>query len=95
MLSMAVNISGRQIHLANLCKTVGVALELSKLTPACLELELTESELMEDAEGIIGLLRHLKAMGVTTGYLVLSLAFHPMPYTAEIQLLGPTSAHQP
>ncbi len=61
---MAVNISGRQIQLADLCQTVKVALETSRLTPACLELELTESQLMKDAEGIIGLLSRLKAMGV-------------------------------
>ena len=64
MPSMAVNISGRQIHLGDLCQTVGVALATSGLPPACLELELTESQLMKDAEGIIGLLKRLKAMGV-------------------------------
>jgi diguanylate cyclase (GGDEF)-like protein/PAS domain S-box-containing protein len=62
--SMSVNISGRQIQLTDLCETVQVALTTSGLTPAFLELELTESQLMKDAEGIIGLLRSLKKIGV-------------------------------
>ncbi|MBS1230124.1 MAG: response regulator receiver modulated diguanylate cyclase/phosphodiesterase with sensor(s) [Proteobacteria bacterium] len=63
-LSMAVNVSGRQIHLTDLCETVSKALASSGLAPSCLELELTESQLMQDVEGIIALLRRLKAMGV-------------------------------
>ncbi|HUY03901.1 MAG TPA: EAL domain-containing protein, partial [Rhodocyclaceae bacterium] len=63
--SVAVNISGRQIHVGDLCETVAKALAASGLDPAQLELELTESQLMKDAEGIIGLLRRLKAMGVS------------------------------
>jgi len=63
--SVAVNISGRQIHVGDLCATVAKALAASGLDPAQLELELTESQLMKDAEGIIGLLRRLKAMGVS------------------------------
>jgi len=62
--SMAVNISGRQIHSDDLYETVRRALDSSGLEPARLELELTESQLMKDAEGIIDLLRRLKAMGV-------------------------------
>ena len=62
--SMAVNISGRQIQLADLGATVQVALTASGLSPAFLELELTESHLMKDAAGIIALLRRLKEIGV-------------------------------
>ncbi len=77
--NIAVNISGRQIEAPDLCATVQAALAASGLAPAQLELELTESQLMKDAEGIIGLLRRLKAMGVRisvddfgTGYSSLS-----------------------
>jgi len=62
--SMAVNISGRQIDAADLCETVRSALTASGLAPAHLELELTESQLMKEAEGIIGLLSRLKVIGV-------------------------------
>ncbi|MGP1680040.1 MAG: EAL domain-containing protein, partial [Burkholderiales bacterium] len=62
--SIAVNISGRQTHVADLCETVRQALEVSGLAPTYLELELTESYVMKDAEGVIGILKRLKAMGV-------------------------------
>ncbi|MDD5176670.1 MAG: EAL domain-containing protein [Sterolibacterium sp.] len=63
-LSMAVNISGRQIDAADFCETVQAALTASGLAPVNLDLELTESQLMKDAEGIIDLLKRLKKMGV-------------------------------
>jgi len=62
--NIAVNISGRQTHVADLCETVRQVLEVSGLAPAYLELELTESYVMKDAEGIIGILKRLKTMGV-------------------------------
>lgn len=64
MHSMAVNISERQIHVADLCKTVRQALTASALAPIHLELELTESHLMKDADGVIGILERIKAIGV-------------------------------
>ena len=62
--SIAVNIAGRQIYAGDLCRTVRAALAASRLPAARLELELTESQLMQDAEGIIHLLGELKEMGV-------------------------------
>lgn len=64
MPSMAVNISERQVHVADLCKTVQQALTASALAPIHLELELTESHLMKDADGVIGILERIKAIGV-------------------------------
>lgn len=63
-LSIAVNVSGKQVD-PHLCATVREALEASGLAPELLELELTESQLMKDAEGIISVLRQLKATGVS------------------------------
>ncbi len=62
-LSVAVNVSGKQMH-QELCATVQSALNDSGLPPECLELELTESYLMHDAENIISTLRDLKAMNI-------------------------------
>ena len=62
--TIAVNVSGRQIYVGDLCATVRAALAASGLSPACLELELTESQLMQDAEAIIHLLGQLKEIGV-------------------------------
>mgnify|MGYP000909706777 CR=1 FL=1 len=62
-LNMAVNVSGKQMH-QELCRTVQAALGSSGLPAECLELELTESYLMHDAENIISTLRDLKAMDI-------------------------------
>ncbi|MEN9358180.1 MAG: hypothetical protein RL695_2351, partial [Pseudomonadota bacterium] len=63
-LSVAVNVSGKQMN-PTLCETVAQALHDSGLSPDYLELELTESQLMRDAENIITTLRRLKETGVT------------------------------
>ena len=62
--TIAVNVSGRQMLGDSLNQMVRQALDASGLAPAYLELELTESQLMKDAENVIGILARLKAMGV-------------------------------
>jgi EAL domain-containing protein (putative c-di-GMP-specific phosphodiesterase class I) len=61
---MAVNLSARQFRQQGLLDTVARALRDSGLAPAQLELELTESILMQDTEETIATLDHLKKMGV-------------------------------
>lgn len=63
-LVMAVNISALQFKRGNLLDTVSHALKHSGLAPECLELELTESVLLQDADNAIAMLRKLKDMGV-------------------------------
>jgi diguanylate cyclase (GGDEF)-like protein len=63
-LVMAVNISALQFKRGNLLDTVTHALKRSGLPPEFLELELTESVLLQDADIAIAMLRKLKAMGV-------------------------------
>lgn len=62
--SMAINVSERQIHVDDLCETVRQALAASRLAPIYLELELTESQLMKDVDGVIGVLERIKEIGV-------------------------------
>jgi diguanylate cyclase (GGDEF)-like protein len=62
--TIAVNVSGRQMLGDVLATMVRQALDSSGLAPAYLELELTESQLMTNAESVIGILTRLKAMGV-------------------------------
>ena len=62
--TMAVNLSGRQLQEGNLVAKVRQALADTGLPPRWLELELTESMLMEDVEDTIAILNELRAMGV-------------------------------
>ncbi|MGB9376424.1 MAG: EAL domain-containing protein [Mycobacteriales bacterium] len=78
-LTVAVNISGRQLLAENFVDMVRGALSDSGLPSDCLVLEMTESQLIENTEITIGLLGELKALGVSlaiddfgTGYSSLS-----------------------
>ncbi len=63
-MTMAVNLSAVQFRRSDLLCTVTQALVDSGLDPAWLELELTESLLIDDAEQVLETLRRLKALGV-------------------------------
>ncbi len=78
-LTISVNLSALQFRRAGLIETVAGALERSGLPPHLLELELTESILLQDVENTLDTVRQLKALGVRlaiddfgTGYSSLS-----------------------
>lgn len=78
-LRMSVNLSARQFIEPGLADTVERVLAATRLDPACLELEITESAVMHDTQKAIETLRALKKLGVTlavddfgTGYSSLS-----------------------
>jgi diguanylate cyclase len=64
-LRVSVNVSGRQIAEGSLVGSVARALEESGLAPARLQLELTETVLMDDIEGHVALMREVKELGVS------------------------------
>jgi diguanylate cyclase (GGDEF)-like protein/PAS domain S-box-containing protein len=79
-LIMAVNLSSRQFAHGHLVDTVKNILQETGLAPHCLELEITESVLIDgDDTNVLGALNELKRMGITlaiddfgTGYSSLS-----------------------
>jgi diguanylate cyclase (GGDEF)-like protein len=78
-LTMAVNISARQVHQPGLFEVVSAALRESGIEPSTLVLEITESLMMQDADLAIARLNQLKQLGVRlaiddfgTGYSSLS-----------------------
>ena len=78
-LRVAVNLSAQQFRQKNLVEVVRSALSAARLEARYLELELTESAVMHDAEQSIEILRQLSALGVRisvddfgTGYSSLS-----------------------
>lgn len=77
--AVAVNLSARQFREKGLVRTIETILQESGLEPRYLELEVTESVIMDDAEQVIALLKQIKSLGVTlsiddfgTGYSSLS-----------------------
>jgi diguanylate cyclase (GGDEF)-like protein len=60
---VSVNLSSRQFRSESILEAVGAALHDSELPAGLLELELTESLLMEDVEYAMDLLHRLKALG--------------------------------
>lgn len=78
-LVVAVNLSSHQFRHGNIVETISAALHDFGLPPQCLELELTESILIQDTEAVISTLHTLKHIGVKlaiddfgTGYSSLS-----------------------
>src|SRR6185503_3291846 len=76
---MAVNLSARQFSDRGFLDMVTRVLNETGLAPQCLELEITESQVMRQTEGMIQLLNKLAEMGVSlaiddfgTGYSSLS-----------------------
>ena len=76
---VAVNLSSKQFSHSDVYQVVMQALNAHSLKPDSLEVELTESELMRDADGTVGTLRKLKEAGISisvddfgTGYSSLS-----------------------
>jgi diguanylate cyclase (GGDEF)-like protein/PAS domain S-box-containing protein len=81
--SVAVNVSAIQFRQEGFPDTVGRVLQETGLPPQCLELELTESLLLSNADVMFSVLRQLTAMGLRlaiddfgTGYSSLSYLKH-------------------
>jgi diguanylate cyclase (GGDEF)-like protein/PAS domain S-box-containing protein len=61
---MAVNISARQFKQLDIVEVVSQALQQTGCSPASLELEMTESVIIENAEAAVTTMRQLNQMGV-------------------------------
>ena len=64
-LTMAVNVSARQFHHPDFVSQVLTELEVTGADPTLLKLELTESLLAKDLDGIVQKMNALKARGIT------------------------------
>lgn len=64
-IKLAVNLSARQLSEPGLVDTIQRTLEHAKLVPSDLELEITESTVMQDPDSSVRVLRHLKSIGIS------------------------------
>jgi len=85
-LIVSVNISGKHLAVEGLVEQVSKTLEITKIRPSTLKLEITESTAMENAERSADILNRLKELGVQlsiddfgTGFSSLS-QLHRLPF---------------
>ena len=85
-MSVSVNISGRQFSGDTLVPTVSRALQTTGLPAACLELELTETLLMEDTDHSQATIRELKKLGVSIALDDFGIGYSSLSYLQQFTL---------
>ncbi|KAF3997018.1 amino acid permease [Glaciimonas immobilis] len=85
-LTVAVNVSGRQLNQKNILDLVQSALDDAGLQAGYLELELTESILMKDSEATIKILDSLKALGVQLSIDDFGTGFSSLSYLSRFPI---------
>ena len=85
-LTVAVNVSGRQLKQKNFLQLVRRALENAGLKAGFLELELTESILMSDSEATIQILDDLKVLGVQLSIDDFGTGFSSLSYLSRFPI---------
>ena len=66
-ITVAVNVSAIDLRRADLTDTIANTLIARRLSPQYLELEVTESMVMQDVDTVIGTLRRLRSLGIGIG----------------------------
>ncbi len=63
-IKVAVNVSGKQFEQTDLVKDIKEILDTTKIDPAFLEIEVTETAVMKDIDAVIKILGQIKELGV-------------------------------
>lgn len=87
-LRVAVNLSGHQVHQPNLVETVQDILTETGLPPQFLELELTESILMQNTEVVIETLHRLRSMGIAISIDDFGTGYSSLAYLTRFPISG-------
>lgn len=85
-LSVAVNLSARQFQQADLVDEVKRALEETGLAPRFLDLEITETHAMQNADATILTLRELKALGVRISIDDFGIGYSSLSYLKRLPI---------
>jgi len=83
---VAVNISSLQFRRAGFLEDVQQALSASELPPECLELEVTESVLLDGAGQAIELISQLKSMGIKVALDDFGTGFSSLSYLRDLPI---------
>jgi len=85
-IAISVNVSSRQFRKSTLASTIKAVLDDTNFDPKLLELELTESVLMDDIEGSKTILSELKALGVSIALDDFGTGYSSLSYLKGFQL---------
>ena len=85
-LNISVNVSARQFQQADLVERIVEVMDETGVEPAWLEIELTESSVMEDAERAIASLRKLKQHGVRVAIADFGTGYSSLSYLKRLPL---------
>jgi diguanylate cyclase (GGDEF)-like protein/PAS domain S-box-containing protein len=85
-LSIAVNVSGQQFQQRNMLQLVRESLAMAGLEARYLELELTESLLMNDSDPIIDTLKELKTTGISLSIDDFGTGFSSLSYLSRFPI---------
>ncbi|MFT5533759.1 MAG: diguanylate cyclase (GGDEF)-like protein/PAS domain S-box-containing protein [Burkholderiaceae bacterium] len=85
-LVIAVNLSVAQFHQKNLLRSVTEALQEARLAPRYLQLEITESIMMDEAKGAIDMLRALRDLGIRLAIDDFGTGFSSLSYLKRIPI---------
>jgi len=83
-LNVSVNLSPRQLRETGLRELVSATLEATHIPAENLELELTESAIMEDTKGAIALLHELQMMGIKISVDDFGTGYSSLSYLKEL-----------
>ena len=83
---VAVNVSGRQLRRPEFLSALCIALEDTGCQPQWLELEVTESDILHDAEPAIATLHGIKAMGVAISLDDFGTGFSSLSYLKRLPI---------
>ncbi|MCP5243022.1 MAG: EAL domain-containing protein [Burkholderiales bacterium] len=81
---IAVNVSVKQFQQPDFFQLVEHVLEVNQLPPHCLELEITESVLMDDTQVVMAMLEKLKNLGVQLSIDDFGTGYSSMSYLEQL-----------
>jgi diguanylate cyclase (GGDEF)-like protein/PAS domain S-box-containing protein len=84
--SMSINLSARQVKHKGFIENIARQLERAGLPPACLELELTENQLMDDPKYMINTLNQLKQLGLRLAIDDFGIGFSSLSYLEKLPI---------
>ncbi|MBV8617508.1 MAG: EAL domain-containing protein [Curvibacter sp.] len=85
-LGLSINVSARQFREADFVERLVAVLQSTGADPARLTLELTESLLLEDTQGVIGKLKALKALGLSLALDDFGTGYSSLSYLKQLPL---------